>query len=232
MTGDELQPAGRAAQRLQGRDGARRIAAGGEHETERRPARWRPGSRRPAAARSRDAAQHVDDSRWPAGAASSRQQPELAAPARRRTRNGRRGARRSRRARAADRVGVQHRGAARRQQAVEQPRLGREVDVHGAVVVEMVLGQVGEAGRGESHAVEPALVEAVARGLHRQMVDALARQGRQILVKRHRVGRGQAGVARQARRDDAERAEAGGLAARASPDLAQKCDARSCRWCR
>ena len=38
---------------------------------------------------------------------------------------------------------------------LEEPGLGREVRVHGAVVVEVVLGQVGEDGRGEADARRP-----------------------------------------------------------------------------
>ena len=67
----------------------------------------------------------------------------------------------------------------------------------------MVVRQVGEGGGREAHAVEPVLVEAVARRLDRQMVDALARQRRQSGVELHRIGRGEAGLAREARRDDA-----------------------------
>ena len=57
-------------------------------------------------------------------------------------------------------------------------------------------------------------------------VDALARQGREILVKLHRIGRGEAGVAQEARRDDAERAHARGLEAERLPDVAHEMHGR------
>ena len=130
-------------------------------------------------------------------------------------------------------VGIHDGGAALRQQALEQPRLGREVGVHRGVIVEMLVRQVGEAGGGELQAVEAMLVETVARRLDRKMRDALARQGREILVELHRIGRGEAGVARQPRRDDAERADARGLEAKRLPRSgARSARSRTCRWCR
>ena len=39
-------------------------------------------------------------------------------------------------------IAVQHRRAAARQQGLEQPQLGGAVGAHGAVIVQMVLGQV------------------------------------------------------------------------------------------
>src|SRR6266851_10024503 len=73
--------------------------------------------------------------------------------------------------------------SALRQEALEQPRLGREVVVHRGVVVEMLMRQVGEAGGGETDAVEAMLIETMARRLDRKVRDALARQGRQVRVK-------------------------------------------------
>ena len=71
------------------------------------------------------------------------------------------------------------------------------------------------------------LVEAVARGLDREMRHALARERREIGVELHRVGRGQAGLAAEAGRDDAERADARGLQAERRPDLAHEMDGRA-----
>ena len=48
----------------------------------------------------------------------------------------------------------------------EQPRLGREVVVHRAVEVEVVLGQVGEHGHREAGGVHPVQLQAVGRHLH------------------------------------------------------------------
>ncbi len=73
-------------------------------------------------------------------------------------------------------VGVQHGGAGARQQGLEQPQLGRAVAAHGAVIVQVVLGEVGEAGGRQAHAVQAPLVDAVRRGLDRQVGDALGGQ--------------------------------------------------------
>ncbi len=89
-------------------------------------------------------------------------------------------------------IGVEHGGRAARQQGFEQPQLGRPVGPHGAMIVEVVLGQIEEAGGGEAHAVEPALVDAMRRGLQRQMGDAAVRQPSEQLGDIGGVGRGQA----------------------------------------
>ena len=54
----------------------------------------------------------------------------------------------------------------------------------------MVAGDVGEARRRQVHAVEPALVEPVARGLHRRVGHALVGELGQQPVQRDRLGRG------------------------------------------
>ena len=77
------------------------------------------------------------------------------------------------------------------------------------------------------------LIETVARRLDREMRHALARQRREIGMELHRIGRGEAGVAREARRDDAERADARGLEAERLPRCgARSARSRTCRWCR
>ena len=73
---------------------------------------------------------------------------------------------------------------------------------------------------GEPDAVEPALVEAVARGLHRGMGDAVVGEFREQLVQRDRIGRGQRAIFVAAGRDDAGRADAGRRLAGLLPDLA------------
>ena len=49
----------------------------------------------------------------------------------------------------------------------EQPRLGLAVGLHRGVIVQMVAAQVGERGRVEAHAVDPALIERMRGHLHR-----------------------------------------------------------------
>ncbi len=62
------------------------------------------------------------------------------------------------------------------------------------MIVHVVAAEIGEAGGGEPDAVEAALVEAVAGGLHRRMGDALAGEPVELGVERDRVGRRQAAV--------------------------------------
>ena len=72
------------------------------------------------------------------------------------------------------------------------------------------------------HAVEPALVEPVARGLHRRMGDAVVGEFGQQPVQRDRIGRGQRAIVVAAGRDDAGGADAGGGMAGLLPDLARE----------
>ena len=75
-------------------------------------------------------------------------------------------------------VGVEHRRAVPRQQLGEEAALGREIGRHVGVIIEMVARQVGERRRRQREPVEAELVEPVARGLERDMVDALPLRGR------------------------------------------------------
>ena len=119
-------------------------------------------------------------------------------------------------------VGVQHRRGAGRQQGVEEPALGREVGLGGAVVVVVVARQVRERRRLELQPVEPALVEAVARRLEAEPVDALARELGERAVQLDRVGGGERRGRRAALGLDAEGADRGGLAAEPGPELADE----------
>ena len=73
-----------------------------------------------------------------------------------------------------------------------QPHLGGEIVLHRAVIVEMLVGQVGEDARGEGEPVEPALVEAVRGGLHRHVGHAPRRKRGQGRLQVDRPRRGQA----------------------------------------
>ncbi len=129
------------------------------------------------------------------------------------------------------RVGVQHGGRAPRQQGFEKPQLGRPVGVHAGMVVEVVLAEVGEAGGGEMKAVQPPLVEAMGRGLDRQVGDTALHEPGGQAGDVAGVGRGQAGRRqRLAVQLQAEGAEAGGLAPQPGEDLAAaRRRPRSCR---
>ena len=77
----------------------------------------------------------------------------------------------------------------------EQARLGAEVRLHRPVVVEVVLGQVGEDPHGEPCGGHPVLVEPVRRHLHGDRVvaapDVLGEQGLQLGRLGRRAGAGQ-----------------------------------------
>ncbi len=105
------------------------------------------------------------------------------------------------------RVEIEHGGAVARQKLGEEPRLRREIRGHVGVIVEMVARQVGEGRRREREPVEAVLVEAVARRLERDVIDAGPRKLLQGAVERHRIGGGQAAGPGEIGADDAERAE-------------------------
>ena len=111
-------------------------------------------------------------------------------------------------------------GRAFRQQRVEQPQLRPEIILDGRMIVHVVAAEIGEGAGGKPHAIQPALVEAVAGGLHRGMGDAGVREFGEQLMQRDRVGRGQRAVLIAAGRDHAGRADAGG---RANPACSQIC---------
>ena len=99
------------------------------------------------------------------------------------------------------------------------------------MVVEMIARQIGEGARARSDAVEPALLEPVARGLERQMRDPLAASSAERLVKLDRIGVvSSRDLAR--RRLDAERAEARRRMPARPRSAARTTRPRSCRWCR
>ena len=85
-------------------------------------------------------------------------------------------------------VDVHHRDTGQAEQR-RQLQLGGEVRLHRAVIVEMIAREVGEDARREGEAVEPALVEAVRRCLHRDgSASAIAQRGeRRLKVDRVRA---------------------------------------------
>ena len=90
----------------------------------------------------------------------------------------------------------------------------------GRMVVHVVAAEIGEGAGREPDAVEPPLVEAVARRLHRGMGDAgIGKLGEQ-LVQLDRIGRGELTVVVAAGRHDAGGADAGRRVSRLLPDLA------------
>ena len=112
--------------------------------------------------------------------------------------------------------------AARGQQLREQPQLGREIGLHGRVIVEVIAAEVGEGCSLQPHAVEPVLVEAVRGRLEGQVRDALARQLGQSLVQADGVRRGQPAVDAAVGLDEADGAERGGRVAEGRKHLARE----------
>ena len=119
-------------------------------------------------------------------------------------------------------VAVQHRGAARRQKLREEPFLGGPVLRHIAVVIEVVAGQVGERRGGDRQPVEPVLMQPMAGGFDRYMLDASPRQRGEIAMQRHRIGAGQGAGPMLGSGDQSERAEARRRVPDRRPDLARE----------
>ena len=78
------------------------------------------------------------------------------------------------------------------QQAAEQPRLGLGIGRHRVVIIQMILRQVGEPRRAQTHTVHPALIQPMGRGLHRRMGHPRRRGLGQHRVQRDRVRGGMA----------------------------------------
>ena len=87
-------------------------------------------------------------------------------------------------------VHIDHGGAIFGQNPIKQRGFGGEIGVKGVVIVQMVLGKVGEPRRAQAHPVQTALVQPVRRGLHRGMGHAIGGGKCQHLVQGDRVGRG------------------------------------------
>ncbi len=89
------------------------------------------------------------------------------------------------------------------------------------MIVEVILGQVGEARRDQVHAIQPPLVDAVGGGFQRQMGDTLAGQLGQQPRDVGGIGRGEAGRGQLLGAGaHAQGAHAGAAAAQALEDLA------------
>ena len=117
-------------------------------------------------------------------------------------------------------IGKDHRRCALRQQRIEQTHLRRHVVFHGRMIVHVVPAQIGKAGGRQHDAIEAALVEAVARGLHRRMRHALVGEFAEQCVQCKRVRRGQRAIVVARRGNDTGRTDLRGGMAGFSPDLA------------
>ena len=89
-------------------------------------------------------------------------------------------------------IQIQHGGLQTR--PVEQLALGRPVGVHAAVIVQMILGEIGEQGHADGGAVQAMLFQADAGGLDGAGAEALLGHAAKALLQQHRVRGCQAGV--------------------------------------
>ena len=99
------------------------------------------------------------------------------------------------------------------------------------MIIEMIPREIGESASRQSHTIEPALVEPVRGGLHRQMGDALARQPVERFMQRDRIGRGQRAVGRAIGRDEARRSQRRRAISHLHPDLSRECGNRRFSAC-
>lgn len=119
-------------------------------------------------------------------------------------------------------VDIDHRAAAIGHTLGEQQFFGCEVIVEIGVIVEMVLGEVGEGAHGHADPVHAVLLEPVAGGLHCQMGHALPGQRVEGPVQGNGVGRGVPRHLARRAAGHAQRTETGGVMPGRRPDLAQE----------
>lgn len=119
-------------------------------------------------------------------------------------------------------IDVDHRAATVDNERLEQPELGFKIGFDARVIIQMVAAQIGEARGRDADTVEPVLIEAVRRRLHRQMRNALVGEFRQCLVQPDRIRRGQRAVDLFLRRHHTNGAETCGLVTQRRPDLPVK----------
>ena len=116
-------------------------------------------------------------------------------------------------------VQVDHCHALGRQNPGEQAGFGGEIGREGFVIIEVVLGEIGETGGVEAHAVQAALVKTVRGGLNRGVGDTGLGSVGQHGVQGDRVGRG-VGTGRLPRALDPGGADVDRGMAQLHPDLA------------
>ena len=116
-------------------------------------------------------------------------------------------------------VRIDYCGLTRLQQSLEQAQLGGQIGDEVWMIVEMVAREVGEGGRAQSHAIQPALIQSVRRGFHRQMRHAVMSKTVERLVQRDGIGRCQRTIGLTIWRYDASRAKRRCAQPKLGPDL-------------
>ena len=84
-----------------------------------------------------------------------------------------------------------HRGCLRRQVALEEELFGREVPLHGLVVIQVVTAQVGEQGHIEAETTQPVLLQGVRRHLHDHVGRTAIHHGAQQPLQGYRIRGGE-----------------------------------------
>ena len=104
-------------------------------------------------------------------------------------------------------VSIQNSHAIVRQQFPKEPRFGSEISLEVVMIVEMVMGEVGERRRLDSDAVQAILIETVTGRFDSKMVDAIICNLTQKGVKSDRIRRRETAFDGSRRRVQTKRAE-------------------------
>ena len=95
------------------------------------------------------------------------------------------------------------------------------------MIIQVVLGQIGEGTDTQPGPVHAALLQPMAGRFHRQVRDTIARQRVECAVQRYSIRRGVAGGFHRVAAGYAQRAQTGRIQSGCGPDLAQKFHART-----
>jgi len=225
--GDELQPTGDAGQMSESLGGDRLRAASRDNKTERRQRvhrleSTREGQYQPAAMPKNIDEQNLTVAFWLAREKAEIRRGVSAVGENRMARFAAHGGKTSE----FTAVSVEDSRPARDKKRSEQPLFRGAVVGHVAVIVEVISGQVGKSGRGYSETVESPLVETVARGFDRYLLDAFRGKRSEITVERDRVRCRQGARALLGRGHHPEGAEARRGTADRRPDLADEMNDR------
>src|SRR5436305_14899597 len=107
-------------------------------------------------------------------------------------------------------IGGYHRSSIGTDQIAKQPQFCIEVMRDIRMVIHVIAREIGEGAGADADAVQPILVEAMRRGLEREMRNALACDFIELTMQRNRIRRGQRSVDGALRRYEANGADTGG----------------------
>ena len=119
-------------------------------------------------------------------------------------------------------IHIDNRRAVIDQKIGEQAQLGVAIFIHRRVIIEVITAEIGKGDGFKIDAVQPPLIETVARCFKGDMVNALRLERAHRLMERAGVRRGQSAFDMTGRRIDAKRTDAGTGNTGMGPDLAHK----------